>query len=86
MGNADLARMSRRGTACRAHGASPGNRVVVPGRSVRDGKCSGGGGCRWTYAVRDVWTGSAAAMRTEAGFALSSHPCGPIRASADRVL
>ena len=43
MGNADLARMSRRGTACRAHGASPGNRVVVPGRSVRDGKCSGGG-------------------------------------------
>ena len=46
MGNADLARMSRRGTACRAHGASPGNRVVVPGRSVRDGKCSGGGGCR----------------------------------------
>lgn len=25
-------------------------------------------------------------MRTEAGFALSSRPCGPIRASADRVL
>jgi len=46
MGNADLARMSRCGTACRAHGASPGNRVVVPGRSVRDGKCNEGGGCR----------------------------------------